>query len=127
MCVALYIHLHRFGAGYTLQAKVNPLLAGLETPENTPKSSSASPLPPLETAAPEVNRGTSSSSTFSQESGGGGVGVGGRGGGEDLDTTALKHFLEQSFPGAALMEEHQVCVFVCVCVCVCVWGGCEGG
>ena len=27
-----------------------------------------------------------------------------------MDTTGLKHFIEQSFHGARLVEEHQVCI-----------------
>ena len=105
---------HRFGSGYTLQAKVNPLLAGQETPpQTTPKSSAGSPLLPLETEDPVVNRGTSSG-TFSQGSAdrvtasaaGGGGGL--SGGLQEMDTNALKYFIDQSFPGAVLMEEHQV-------------------
>ena len=109
----------RFGSGYTLQAKVNPALAGQETPDSTPKSSSGSPLPPLETNDPGVNRGASSSGAFPQ------VGAAGVGGGEDqVDTGGFKYFVEQKFPGAVLMEEHQVCgcvyVRVCMCVALCV-------
>ena len=36
---------------------------------------------------------------------------------EFVDTTRVKQFVAETFPGAVLTEEHQVCVFVCVCVC----------
>ena len=110
----LHVFVFRFGSGYTLQAKVNPALAGQETPDSTPKSSSGSPLPPLETNDPGVNRGTSSSGAFPQV---GAAGVGG--GGDQVDTGGFKYFVEQKFPGAVLMEEHQVCVCVVACMCVC--------
>ncbi|CAI8011243.1 Phospholipid-transporting ATPase ABCA1 [Geodia barretti] len=49
-CLGSIQHLKsKFGSGYTLQAKVNLLLA-------TPKPSSDSPLPPLETADPLVGQ-----------------------------------------------------------------------
>ena len=94
---------------------MNPLLAGQETPpQTTPKSSTGSPLLPLETEDPVVNRGTSSG-TFSQgsadratASAAGGSGGGLSGGLQEMDTNALKYFIDQSFPGAVLMEEHQV-------------------
>ena len=97
-------------------------MAGLETsaPQSTTtKALSGSPLPPLETADPVVNRDTNSetytnSGTYS--TGGaaepppaaGAGGGGGVRGGEEMDTNALKYFIQQNFPGAVLMEEHQV-------------------
>lgn len=90
---------------------MNPPLAGQETPpQTTSKSSAGSPLLPLETKDPVVNRGTSSG-TFSQGSADrttASAAAGGGGGLQEIDTNALKYFIDQSFPGAVLMEEHQV-------------------
>ena len=96
------LHACRFGSGYTLQAKINP--DGISTPD-TP---SVSPLLPIETSTSVAN-----SSKDKLASHGPSVAAAVRGGGDGavVDTSALKSFIEESFQGAMLMEEHQVCFY----------------
>ena len=91
----------RYGAGYTLQAKVNPAMV---IPENIPNPSSESPLLPLETnyepqaGSEELN--VSASARDMPRSRAHNI------------TIVLKHFIEQRFHGARLLEECQVCAFI---------------
>ena len=93
----------------------------MAAPQSSPKPSSDSPLPPLETADPLVNRDTNSSGSFSQGPVGGAAAVAAVGGGGEMDTTALKYFIEQKFPEALLMEEHQVCLYDWRARCAFLW------
>ena len=92
--------------------KVNPQLAGMETSESTPKSlsrGSPSPLTPLETTAPAVvTRGQLGPAVVRK-----GEGDGGGATAAEIDTASLKNFIGQKFPGAVLMEEHQVLYIMC--------------
>ena len=91
----------RFGSGYTLQAKINPLTNGIVTPETTNKPSTGSLLPNLETTP--LTNSKEASVAISYHADTSAVVQG-----STADTTGLKNFIEQSFQGARLMEEHQV-------------------
>ena len=73
--------IYRFGDGYTLQAKVST------TKTNPVQDSQQSPAQSLSSPQPQVL-----ASLLQPE----------------FDTSALKNFIQQTFPGAMLMEEHQV-------------------
>ena len=94
----------RFGSGYTLQAKINPLDAGINNPDTTPKTS-LSPLLPVETSTQQVSTNETEVVHHTDR-----IAATGRGEtyGAGVDTRALKSFIEESFQGALLMEEHQV-------------------
>lgn len=76
------ICLCRFSDGYTLQAKVKGLETWSPDAPPPPEPSSSEQPPPYSTEAQSVIT----------------HGV----------TNAVKHFIEQSFPGSILTEEHQV-------------------
>ena len=106
-CIYVTIHhpIHRFGSGYTLQAKVNPAMAG--DPTSPPPYSSLTTAPPGQPTGPHMQSGVV---------GGAQEGI--------IDATPLKLFIEQSFQGAVLLEEHQVhpCGLICkyttlLCTC----------
>ena len=88
-------------------------MAGMVTPDITPKSSSESPLPALNLST-AVSKEDSGAFSHAAEPSAAGPAR------DDatVDTAPLKAFIEEKFRGARLMEEHQVCVCVCVCVCV---------
>ena len=88
---------NRFGAGYTLQAKVGQLSEAANTPQVTPQSSAGSLLSSLPGPKSDDDRNPpllqqQNMSAFPMT----------------VDTTALKRFIEQSFDSARLKEEHQV-------------------
>ena len=90
----------RYGSGYTLQAKINPAVV---TPDNILRES---PLFPVANEPPAVSKRPNVATSHNEQSE---VAPLSR---ADVmvDTTGLKHFIEQSFHGARLVEEHQVCV-----------------
>ena len=94
----------RYGSGYTLQAKINPAMV---TPANIPNPTSEPPLHPLQTEPPLVNEEAHVDAPYNDPARTEAVS---RAHGVVIDTTGLKYFIEQSFQGARLVEEHQVCV-----------------
>ena len=100
-------------------------MAGMVTPDITPKSSSESPLPALNLST-AVSKEDSGAFSHAAEPSAAGPAR------DDatVDTAPLKAFIEEKFRGARLMEEHQVCVCACVrvrarahvCIyCVCIF------
>ena len=90
----------RYGSGYTLQAKIYPAMMRRE---NIPSSSRDSSSLPLESEQQAVSERPSVGATYRNPSGTVAVS-------RTQGTTDLKHFIEQSFYGARLVEQHQVCV-----------------
>ena len=95
----MYVYVCRYGSGYTLQAKIN---SAIVAPTNIPNPTSESPLPALEAETSVAAPHNVPPKTVAVGSAQGVV----------IDTTGLKYFIEQSFPGARLVEEHQVCACV---------------
>ena len=92
---------NRFGAGYTLQAKVGQLSEAANTPHVTPQSSAGSLLSTLPNKMPGPESNDDRTPPLLQQQNMSAFPI-------TVDTTALKWFIEQSFDSARLMEEHQV-------------------
>ena len=80
---------HRFGSGYTLQIKIQPVVAGKTFDQHSihrthSRSRSPTPTPP----SPSHHKGAAPSNPY--------------------DTTEIERFITETFPGAYLLEHHQV-------------------
>ena len=96
---------YRFGSGFTLHAKIK--LSAPPVQDSITQSRRFSFR--RQSSKQQVSPPTSPPATSPEEGIASGMSLGGGGTFNPYDTTSLHIFIKEAFPGAILLEEHQVC------------------